>query len=286
MSFMFPKQLLTACVTGVAGLLAAPVAWAGGGWTRAQGGGYAKIGLTTVSTTSYHPLGGGTIETARFRQQVASLYAEYGLMDRWELVLNAPVYRRAEFVTATPTQGFGDAQLGLRYGLLRGAWPLAVSVAVEAPTGNANARGRNRQDPRQTIALPTGDGEWNVWARAALSHSLAPRLPAYVTLDAGYNQRTRGFTSQYTYGAEVGYQLGHAWLTAAVRTLDNVRAPSSDRLASIGLGEGVAYSTVSLGVNYAFSKHWWGTLNAAGGFGRLRNVYSGVQTTAGVAFEW
>ncbi|WBA42792.1 hypothetical protein [Hymenobacter canadensis] len=278
--------MLSVWATGVAVLLAAPVARAGGGWTRAQGGGYAKIGLTTVSTTSYHPLGGGTIETARFRQQVASLYAEYGLTDRWEVVLNTPVYRRAEFVTATPTQGFGDVQLGVRYGLLRGAWPLAVGVAVEAPTGNADARGRNRQDPRQTIALPTGDGEWNVWARAALSHSLAPRLPAYITLDAGYNQRTRGFTSQYTYGAEVGYQLGHAWLTAAVRTLDNVRAPSPDRLASIGLGEGVAYSSFSLGVNYAFSKHWWGTLNAAGGFGRLRNVYTGIQPTAGVAFEW
>ncbi|MBT9392509.1 hypothetical protein KLP40_04975 [Hymenobacter sp. NST-14] len=280
------KYLLCLGALGAAGLLGPAGARAGGGWTRATGGGYAKIGLTTVSTTRYHPLGGGTTATARFRQQVVSLYAEYGLSSRWEVVLNAPVYRRAEFVTATPTQGVGDVQLGLRYAVLRGAWPLAVGLAVEAPTGNAAARGRNRQDPRLTIALPTGDNEWNVWARAALSHSLAPRLPAYVSLDVGYNQRTRGFTSQYTYGAEVGYQVGKAWLTATVRTLDNVRAPTSARLASIGLGEGVAYSSAALGVNYAISKHWWATLNVAGGFGRLRNVYSGVQPTAGVAYEW
>jgi len=271
----------------VAALLAhASAAYAGGGWTRARSGGYAKIGVTAVSTKTYHPLTGGSIETVRFRQQVVGLYAEYGLTDRWEAMLNTPVYRRAAYTTATPSQGFGDMQMGVRYGVLRGKWPLAVGVVVEAPTGNAEARGRNRQDPRLSIALPTGDGEWNVWTRAAVSHSLAPRLPAYVTFDAGYNQRTRGFTSQYTYGAELGYQVGSAWLMASVHTLASVRSPRSDRLASIGLGEGVEYSTYSAGVNYAVTKHWWATANVAGGFGRLRNVYSGAQLTAGVAVEW
>ena len=259
---------------------------AGGGWTKGQGHGYVKLGLTSVSTTSYHTLSGQTISTARFRQQVVGLYGEYGLTNRLETVLNVPLYRRAAFSGFTPGQGFGDAEIGLRYGLIQGAWPLAVGVALELPTGNARARGYDRQDPSSFINLPTGDGELNVWTRAALSHPL-PNHPAYFTLDAGYNKRTQGFTDQFSAGLQVGYKVkDRAWLTASVRTLANVRAPRPDRLASIGLGEGVAYSTLDLGVNYAATKHLWLTGNAAGGFGRLRNVYTGVQLTGGVAVEF
>ena len=56
--------------------------------------------------------------------------------------------------------------------------------------------------------------------------------------------------------------------------------------AGIGQGEGVAYSTLDLGVNYAATKHLWLTTNAAGGFGRLRNVYTGVQLTVGAAVQF
>ncbi|RIY11005.1 hypothetical protein D0T11_08320 [Hymenobacter rubripertinctus] len=181
-------------------------------------------------------------------------------------------------------------QVGVRYGVLKGAWSLALGRALDLPTGDKNRRGFGYQDPVIFISLPTGDGEWNVWGRAALSHSFAPRLPAYVTFDAGYNQRTQGFTSQYTYGAEVGYQVGYqvgkAWLTASVRPLANVHQPNTEKFGAIGLGEGVAYSSAALGLNYAVTKHWWATANVAAGFGRLRNVYSGLQPTLGVAFEW
>ncbi|OGX87906.1 hypothetical protein BEN47_10265 [Hymenobacter lapidarius] len=41
------------------GMLLAPApALAGGGWTRHYQKGYVKVGLTTVSTTRYHPLAG------------------------------------------------------------------------------------------------------------------------------------------------------------------------------------------------------------------------------------
>ncbi|GAA4010587.1 hypothetical protein GCM10022408_23640 [Hymenobacter fastidiosus] len=259
---------------------------AGGGWTRPQGHGYGKLGLTAVNTTSYHTLAGQTIRTARFQQQVVGLYGEYGLTNRLEAVLNFPVYRRATFPGFTPGHGFGDAEIGLRYGVVQGQWPLAVGVAVEIPTGNPTERGFDRQDATSFVKLPTGDGEVNVWTRAALSHALS-RLPAYFTLEAGYNKRTQGFTDQYSAGVQLGYKVkDKAWLTASVRTLSNVRTPRPDRLASIGLGEGVSYSTLDLGVNYALTKHLWLTTNAAGGFGKLRNVYSGVQVTVGAAVEF
>lgn len=259
---------------------------AGGGWTRKAGSGYAKIGLTTVNTRRYYTLSGAALTTARFRQQVVGLYGEYGLTSRLEAQLNFPLYRRAAFSTSTATQGIGDAQLGLRYGLLTGAWPLAVSVTAELPTGNPDARGRNKDNPQLGIALPTGDGELNVWTRAALSHSLNT-VPAYATLEAGYNVRTKGFTDQYSVNAQLGYKvLDKAWLTATARTLANVRAPRPGRLASIGIGEGVAYSTAGLGVNYAVTKHLWATADWATGFGRLRNVYGGHQFTFGLAVEW
>ena len=194
-SYSWPGRLLPALAAWL--LLTAP-ALAGGGWTRKKKKGYVKAGLTTASTTRYHPLTGGTIETARFRQQVYGVYGEYGLTDRLEATLNFPVFRRATFPDLTPGQGVGDPEIGLRYGVLTGQWPLAVQVAVEAPLGNPNVFGRGETDPSVFLRLPTGDGEWNVWTRAALSHTLG-QLPAFFTLSAGYNKRTGGFTDQYTY---------------------------------------------------------------------------------------
>ncbi|WP_345115488.1 hypothetical protein [Hymenobacter algoricola] len=263
---------------------AALPARAGGGWIRPAGGAYAKIGLTSVNTTRYYTLSGEALTTNRFSQQVASLYAEVGLGHHLEAIVNFPAYRRAKFSASTATQGIGDAQLGLRYGVLRGAWPLALSVAAELPTGNPKARGTNTGNSQLEIALPTGDGEFNVWTRAALSHSFSPKV--YATLEAGYNARTEGFTNQYSYGGQVGYLLGKAWLTGTVRTLANVCAPRPGRLASIGIGEGVAYSTAALGANYAATDHLWLTADWATGFGKLRNVYAGSQFTVGVAWEW
>lgn len=282
-----PLSILCARVAGVLALgLAAAPAEAGGGWTRRKQKGYVKAGLTTVSTTRYHPLAGGTVETARFRQQVYSVYGEVGLSDRLEATLNFPVFRRAAFPTLTPGQGVGDPEIGVRYGVLTGRWPLAVGVAVEAPLGNPNEFGRDPADPSIVLRLPTGDGEWNVWTRAALSHRLE-KLPAYLTLSAGYNQRTGGFTNQYSYGAQLGYQLfGTLWLTAQARTLDNVRVPDYQQFAAIGLGEGVAYSTAGLEASYAITPHLSATVDGAVGFGKLRNVYSGGQFTFGVAWEW
>lgn len=271
---------LTAC------LLATTPALAGGGWTRKKKKGYVKVGLTSVNTNRYHPLTGGTVETARFRQQVYSVYGEYGLSDRLEATLNFPFFRHAAFPGLTPGQGVGDPEVGLRYGVLTGKWPLAVQVAVEAPLGSPNVFGRGRADPNIYVRLPTGDGEWNVWTRATLSHSLG-KLPAFFTLSAGYNKRTGGFTDQYSYGAQFGYHFfDNLWLTVTERTLDNVRPPDFNKFGAIGLGEGVAYSSAGLGASYAVTKHLSATADWMAGFGKLRNVYSGNQYTAGLAWEW
>ena len=280
--YLRTSGLLALCAT----LLATPSAQAGGGWTRQKGHGYAKVGLTLANTTKYHPLAGGTQSTAQFRQQVYSLYAEYGLTNRLEATLNFPFFRRATFPDTSPGQGVGDPEFGLRYGVLTGKWPLAVQVAAQAPLGDPNKRGIDQNNPGGFIFLPTGNGQWNIWTRAALSHTLGT-LPAFITLEAGYNFRTGGFTNQYTLGAQAGYKFfDKLWLTASLRSLDNVRAPNPDKLANIGLGEGVAYSAASLGASYAITKHLSATADVAGGFGKLRNVYSGLQTTLGVAVEW
>ena len=270
---------------GLAAWLLAPApAQAGGGWTRKKRRGYAKVGLTTISTDRYHPLTGGSVTTAQFHQQVYSFYGEYGLTDRLEAVVNFPFYRRASFPNLTPGQGVGDPEFGLRYGVLTGQWPLAVSVAAEAPLGTPNKFGYDQTDPAIYLRLPTGDGEWNVWTRAALSHSVGP---AFFTVQAGYNKRTGGFTDQYSYGAQVGYQFfGKVWVTLNERTLNNVRAPNLNKFGSIGLGEGVAYSTAGVGASYALTKNLSATADWAAGFGKLRNVYSGNQFTFGAAWQW
>ena len=92
-----------------------------------------------------------------------------------------------------------------------------------------------------------------VWSEK--SQPSTPCDPAFFTLEAGYNTRTAGFTDQYTDGAQIGYKFfDKLWLTASVRTLDNVRAPDPSKLNKIGLGEGVAYSAATPGTSYNFTK--------------------------------
>ena len=105
----------------------------------------------------------------------------------------------------------------------------------------------------------------------------APLLASLLLL-AAYNKNTDAPTPANV--AAVGVT------TASIRSLDNMRAPDPANQANICFGEGVAYSAASLGASYAITRHLSATADVAGGFGKLRNVYLGVQSTFGAAVEW
>jgi hypothetical protein len=266
-------------------LFSASASFAGGGWTRKPNSIYAKLGFNWLSSTQFRSIEGTLIETSPFYLRTLDLYAEYGLHDRFTAQLNFPVLRSASFETTNPATGIGDLSLELKYGVLQGNFPVAVALGVDLPTGDSKAIGQIKDNFGGFIRLPTGDGKWNVWTRLYASHSLHP-IPAYFTVDGGFNFRTQGFTNQYALGLEVGYKFIDAlWVISRIRRLALVGSPNTALGGAIGLGEGVEFNSISIGAAYPLNRYLSVTADIIGGFGTLKNIYSANNFIVGLAFE-
>lgn len=259
---------------------------AGGGWIQPAGSIYAKVGVSSISTDMFHTNDGGSVKTARFKNLAVQLYGEYGLANRLSAVFDVPAYRRHAFVTASPASGLGDVGLEFKYGLFTGVAPVAVGVGAEFPTGNQDAIGRNFINPADIIHLPTGDGEFNVWTRAYISHSFFPTR-AFVTADAGYNFRSKGLTNQYQAGAQAGYRLFEKlWILGNLRRLAPAGRVDPGRIfSSVGIGEGVEYTSYGVGMSYEFMPHTSAAFEFASATGVAKNIYGGANLSLGLAVD-
>jgi len=262
----------------------------GGAWTRKQHSFYAKLGFTTLSTNQFHTKDGNKISTADFQTWSLNLYGEYGMFDRLTGIVKFPIARNARFETTESKLGIGDLGLELKYGLLsEGSTPVAVGVGVELPTGDENGFGFLKDGSGGFVLLPTGDGEFNTRLNLYASHSFYP-IPAYISIDGGYNFRTKNFTDEYAVGFQAGYKLAETvWLQANLRAIGPVGTSNLDLIGSgiaLGLGEGVQYTTYGLGAAYEFIPHWNISFDFFSAFGKITNIYSGVNLIFGISVEF
>ena len=264
---------------------------AGGAWTRKQNSFYAKLGFSAISTNKFYTKDGNKIRTADFQAWSLDLYGEYGIFDRLTGVVKFPVAKRAVFETSEAKLGLGDLSLELKYGVLAGNTPIAIGLGVELPTGDQNGFGRLKDqanDPGGFIRLPTGDGEFNTRATLYLSHSFYP-VPAFISLEGGYNFRTKNFTNEYAFGLQAGYKLANkVWLQANLRGLGPATDPDPELAlaAAIGLGEGVRYRSYGFGAAYEFIPHYSLTFDFFNAFGKITNIYSGANFVVGMSVEY
>ena len=56
--------------------------------------------------------------------------------------------------------------------------------------------------------------------------------------------------------------------------------------SSVGLGEGVEYTTYGLGLSYEVVHHVAATFDLASAFGTVKNIYSGVNLGGGVSVDF
>ncbi|MDX2127710.1 MAG: hypothetical protein SFU91_01595 [Chloroherpetonaceae bacterium] len=259
--------------------------FAGGGWTRKPQSVYTKLGYSFVSTNQFSTIEDVKIETAPFFLRSFDLFVEYGLIDQLTLQVNFPLLRSANFETTETASGIGDLLLELKYGLIQGDFPVAIGFGIDMPTGDSEAIGRLKDGSGGFVRLPTGDGEWNFWTRLYASHSFYP-LPAYISIDVGYNFRTNGFTNQYTVGVEVGYQFFDAlWLIGRFRRIALNGTPNFAKSGAIGLGEGVEFNALGVSASYAITRNFSLTADVIGGFGTLKNIYAAPSFGIGFSFE-
>lgn len=187
---------------------------AGGGWPQPKGKGYFKLSeWWVVSDQHFTDLGliDPNVTTGIFN---TSIYAEYGLTDRLTTVVYFPFYGRTyqnNIVSGTTGEviqagesisGIGDTDIGLKFGLTKPGSGLAISanLTLGLPLGNDSGGSQG--------ALQLGDGEFNqlISIDAGTGWQVG-NIPFFANVNVGFNNRTRDFSDEIRFSAEIGANL-------------------------------------------------------------------------------
>ncbi|MEL6652466.1 MAG: hypothetical protein AAFQ87_16820 [Bacteroidota bacterium] len=266
------------------------LALAQSGWVKPKGELYAHAGIGLFSSDQYYNLSGELLTTARFQQIGLSLYGEYGLTDRLDVILNWPAFKAHGFETTNTVAGLGDISLGLKYGLLRGPIPVSITLMPDFPTGNRNLFAQNKEIAFERINLPTGDGEFNLHTTLAASYGFGS-APFYLNLFGDYNYRTgfagNDFRDQWTVGTELGWEpVNNLWVKANLRMQESIGQPT--QLVDFIRSDGTTFTAYGLGAYYRFAERWGIDLTYQGFADFLaprRNLYSAPFVGLGLVYE-
>ncbi len=228
------------------------------GWIREKKDYFLKLDYTFYNATDYHNLQGDVLKTSSFSQKTIAIYTEYGLSNRFAFNVFLPILRQNSYQNSEAATGIGDLKLEIKYALLKGSFPVAVSLAPEFPIGSRELVVKNKNNPQELINLPTGDGEFNIWSTAAISHSFYP-VNLYTSLYGSVNWRTtyknRNFQNQFQTGAEIGYKIKNKiWINSKLLVLSGIG--KSPQFADFIRGDGTTYTATTLGGLYEIGKHW------------------------------
>jgi len=186
---------------------------AGGGWTKEKGKLFMKISEWWTISDQHYTNTGGIDPNATRSTFNSSIYAEYGLTDRFTGIVYFPFLSRTtlyEQRSATTRElisegdainSIGDTDLTLKYGLIQGK-PIVVSASLilGLPLGN-NSGGRDG-------SLQTGDGEFNQMLQIDASTSIkAGNYYPWFSLFTAFNNRTNGYSDEFRFGVETGISV-------------------------------------------------------------------------------
>ena len=207
------------------------LAQAGGGWTQPKGALYLKLSeWWVVSNQHYTDVGliDPNITSGIFN---TSLYAEYGLTDRFTAVVYFPFLSRAfinnevsgttgEILTpGDAINSIGDTDISLKYALnKKGLIRLAATATFGLPIGNDSGGAQNN--------LQTGDGEFNQMIQLDASASIQIKnATLYGTTYIGLNNRNKGFSDEFRFGFEVGAGLlkSKLWLIGRITGVESFK---------------------------------------------------------------
>ena len=260
------------------------------GFVKNSGSGYVKLSFNTFASNDFYDTSGELSSFgSEFSQQNLSLYAEYGVLDFLTVGIDAPLLRLNSFETSDTAAGVGDLTLFAKVGTSLAGFRLSLTLAPEFPVGRSEALVDTAfADIRSN--LPTGDGEFNVWTRVAVSRTLPTpnAIPSYASVYFGHNLRTE-FADQLEVGGEVGVSLwGWVWLQG--RLTARFTPTSTENLKPEGIflfGEGTEYVAAggSLSVRVPETP-LWAHVDVAHTFANLRNLYAGTTVGAGLSVDW
>ncbi|UII22222.1 hypothetical protein [Fulvivirga ligni] len=180
-------------------------AYAGGGWPQEKGKGYFKLSQSWIIANKFYNPEGNTVDITTISLYTTSLYAEYGITDRFTAVAYMPFFVRSTLNEVKRRQSgmiepgdeinsFGDTNLGLKYALtFQKKIAVSATLTLGLPLGNP-AGGDSK-------ILQTGDGEFNQLLMLDASRSFKGW---YVSAGIGFNNRTENFSDEFRLTAEAG----------------------------------------------------------------------------------
>ncbi len=255
-------------------------------WPQAKKGGYYQLGFQMVRADQFYEPGGNLIDIQTLSDYVVSFYGEYGVTDKITVQAYVPFVERItlnravgevtgfEFFEGDAVTGIADADVGARYAFFKkGNTVASAFLRLGLPIGESI----------QANGLQTGDGEFNQLLGVAVGHSFWPS-PAYIMADAGYNNRTEGYSDELVLKVEGGYTIGtNITLIARVRGLFSMENGQDGNLGGTGglYGNNQQYLTYGGDVMYAFAQGY-GVLFGAEGATLAENVLAAPSFRLGV----
>lgn len=262
-------------------------------WLKEKGKSYIKLGTSHLLAREHYTSTDAVDPNATRGYWVNSIFFQFGLSNNVNIEGYVPfLVNTYQFVQVSEVTGdillnrasltdFGDTDLGLEIFLLKkDRWSLSSTVKFGIPTGNSTGLTEDDMDGSELDVISgssyqTGDGEFNqqIDLNFGISYSLLG-APAYFKTEAGYNNRTAGFSSEIHLRGETGFQaldnrllvLGAGYLLKSMKngTLDATTAEGSfhanDQESLLLRGE-VAYEIFdNFGISLTYEVPIWGRI--------------------------
>ena len=246
-------QVVVAVVVVVVALMAGPAA--AGAWVKPPGGGYAKVGSASFISDVAYDDDGVRVDSDPFilKAQTIYGYAELGIGPRLMLVGYLPWVASTNQLTgddgslAFHTIGFGDAQLGLQFGILQdGPFVVAARADAKVPLyqGAPSVQGRNADGvdgfSKSAGRFPAlGDGQVDVTTSMLIGGSFP--FDGFFTWETGYRLRTGDVSDAFVGGGTFGVffldrRLLPMWNLSFIYSLDARTRDDGQPLEVLGKG--------------------------------------------------
>ncbi|MDO6739031.1 hypothetical protein [Wenyingzhuangia sp. 2_MG-2023] len=241
-------------------------------WTKGKGKGYYKLSAWSLEADQHYTSSGAVDPNATRGNFTMSLYGEYGVTDKIDVVAYIPfltrIYQNTQVSGTTGNtlqegesiNAFGDVDFGVRYGLIKNSFlALSTTLKLGLPTGK-NKGGSDG-------SFQTGDGEFNQLLQldAGLPYHLFTKT-AYAKTYIGFNNRTEGFSDEFHYGVETGVKFWDKfWMVGRLNAVKSFRNGSlsaqnaqgsifANNIEYVSVGGDLAYYiTKKLGISFTYA---------------------------------
>jgi len=178
-----------------------------GGWLQKKDEGFFKLNQSIIHGNQFFNGAGEQTDIITTGVYQTSLYAEYGISNKFNLIgylpfisrltLNDVAFASGRFQEGDEFTSVGDVQLGIKYGIRQHkSLVISASLLLGLPIGNPEGG--------ESGLLQTGDGEFNQLLMVDFGYGF--KKPFYTNLGVGFNNRTNGFSEEWVVTFELGYE--------------------------------------------------------------------------------